>query len=120
MKARSKLILLRRELTPAVIAVLLVSFSFGKPLGGQASAQSHTVASTLSAAENEAAKRVTSATVRRVTTELSSEKMQGRGTAQAGGAIAADYLAGEFSKLKLKPLGDGGTYLQSVKFKITD
>ncbi len=120
MKARSKLILLRRELTPAVIAVLLVSFSFGKPLGGQASAQSHTLASTLSAAENEAAKRVTSATVRRVTTELSSEKMQGRGTAQAGGAIAADYLAGEFSKLKLKPLGDGGTYLQSVKFKITD
>lgn len=120
MKARSNLISLWRELTAAVIALLLVSVSFGKPFGQQASDPSARLASMLSAAENEAARRVTTATVQRVTTDLSSEKMQGRGTAQAGGAIAADYLAGEFSKLKLKPLGDGGTYLQSVKFKITD
>lgn len=120
MKARSNLILRSRELTAAVIAALLVSVSFGKAFGQHALAQSPRLASTLTPTESEAVKRVTSAIVRRVTTELSSEKMQGRGTAQAGGATAADYLAGEFSKLNLKPLGDGGTYLQSVRFKITD
>src|SRR5215207_10092062 len=34
-----------------------------------------------------------------------------------GAERAAKYLADRFAKLGLKPLGDGGTYLQAVKFK---
>ncbi|MGH9932874.1 MAG: M28 family peptidase, partial [Pyrinomonadaceae bacterium] len=43
--------------------------------------------------------------------------MEGRGTAQPGGDRAAKYIAERFAKIGLKPLGDAGTYLQSVNFK---
>jgi Zn-dependent M28 family amino/carboxypeptidase len=56
-------------------------------------------------------------TIRKVTTELSAPDMQGRGTAQPGGERAARYIADRFSKVGLKPLGDGGTYLQAIKFR---
>jgi Zn-dependent M28 family amino/carboxypeptidase len=44
--------------------------------------------------------------------------MQGRGTAQPGGDKAARYIADAMARLGLKPLGDAGTYLQTIKFKI--
>lgn len=69
--------------------------------------------------EREAAGRVSSGTIRETTSALASDEMQGRGTAQPGGDKAAAYLADRFAKLKLKPLGEGGTYLQPVKFKVT-
>lgn len=74
---------------------------------------------TLSVEERETADRVRVGTIREATSALASDEMQGRGTAQPGGDKAAAYLADRFAKLKLKPLGDGGTYLQSVKFKVT-
>ncbi len=45
---------------------------------------------------------------------LSSDELEGRGTGQKGGDVAADYLAAEFKKFGLKPAGDNGTYFQSV------
>jgi len=84
----------------------------------QQSAASKPVAA-LSIEEREAADRVSLGTIRETTSALASDEMQGRGTAQAGGDKAAAYLADRFAKLKLKPLGDGGTYLQPVKFKVT-
>lgn len=86
--------------------------------GGAASAPAKSAAATLTAAEREALARVRVETVREVATALSSKEMEGRGTAQPGGERAARYLADRFQKLGLKPLGDGGTYLQAVRFKV--
>lgn len=73
--------------------------------------------STLSAVEREASARVKVETIRDVTSALASDEMQGRGTASPGGEKAARYLADQFAKLGLKPLGDAGTYLQAIKFR---
>jgi hypothetical protein len=47
---------------------------------------------------------VSSATVKRVVQTLAADDMQGRGTGQPGGQRAADFLAGEFKRIGLKPL----------------
>ena len=45
---------------------------------------------------------------------LASDLLEGRGTGQRGGDIAAEYIATEFSLYKLKPAGDNGSYMQKV------
>jgi Zn-dependent M28 family amino/carboxypeptidase len=45
---------------------------------------------------------------------LSSDELEGRGTGQKGGDLAADYIAEQFKSYGLKPAGDGGTYFQQV------
>ena len=71
----------------------------------------------LSAAETELAGKVSVETIKDVTTALSSDEMQGRGTLQPGGDKAADYIADRFQKIGLKPLGDKNGYLQKIKFR---
>src|SRR5436853_3797989 len=45
---------------------------------------------------------------------LSHDLLEGRGTGQRGGDIAAEYIATQFALYGLKPVGDNGTYLQKV------
>lgn len=45
---------------------------------------------------------------------LSSDLLEGRGTGQRGGDIAAEYIATQFALDGLKPAGDNGTYMQKV------
>ena len=45
---------------------------------------------------------------------LSHDLLEGRGTGQRGGDIAAEYIATQFAQYGLKPVGDGGTYMQKV------
>lgn len=45
---------------------------------------------------------------------LSSDLLEGRGTGQRGGDIAAEYIATQFALEGLKPAGENGTYFQSV------
>ncbi len=45
---------------------------------------------------------------------LASDLLEGRGTGQRGGDIAAEYIATQFELYGLKPAGDNGTYLQKV------
>jgi Zn-dependent M28 family amino/carboxypeptidase len=45
---------------------------------------------------------------------LSADLLEGRGTGQRGGDIAANYLASQFEIMGLKPAGDNGSYLQKV------
>jgi Zn-dependent M28 family amino/carboxypeptidase len=45
---------------------------------------------------------------------LSHDLLEGRGTGQRGGDIAAEYLATQFAEYGLKPGGDNGTYMQKV------
>ena len=102
----------------ALLLLILLSSSpaFAWQQSGAAVATRKSTA-TLSAAERKAAKHVKLETIREVTTTLSSREFEGRGTAQAGGDKAANYLAARFAKLGLKPGGDNGTYLQSIKFR---
>src|ERR1700747_1806374 len=45
---------------------------------------------------------------------LSLDLLEGRGTGQRGGDIAAEYIATQFWTYGLKAAGDNGTYLQKV------
>jgi Zn-dependent M28 family amino/carboxypeptidase len=45
---------------------------------------------------------------------LASDLLEGRGTGQRGGDIAAEYIATQFSLYGLKPAGDNGTFMQRV------
>ena len=45
---------------------------------------------------------------------LSHDLLEGRGTGQRGGDIAAEYIAAQFAVYGLKPGGDNGTYMQRV------
>jgi len=47
---------------------------------------------------------------------LGSDLFEGRGTGSTGGYLAANYLAQEFAKLNLKPLGNNGTFYQYIPF----
>jgi len=45
---------------------------------------------------------------------LASDLLEGRGTGQRGGDIAAEYMATQFALYGLKPAGDNGTFMQKV------
>jgi Zn-dependent M28 family amino/carboxypeptidase len=45
---------------------------------------------------------------------LASDFLEGRGTGQRGGDLAAEYIATQFALEGLKPAGDNGTYMQKV------
>jgi Zn-dependent M28 family amino/carboxypeptidase len=45
---------------------------------------------------------------------LSHDLLEGRGTGQRGGDIAAEYIATQFAEYGLKPAGENGSYLQKV------
>lgn len=47
---------------------------------------------------------------------LSDDKLEGRGTGQKGGDLAADWIAAQFKSYGLLPAGDHGTYFQNVGF----
>ena len=55
------------------------------------------------------------AEAKRVLTILASDEFEGRGSGYPGFQKAAAFMAGEFKKLGLKPMGDQG-YFQSVRF----
>lgn len=48
---------------------------------------------------------------------IASDELEGRETAKRGQKIAARYIATEFEKFGLKPLGDSGTYFQKFRVK---
>ena len=47
---------------------------------------------------------------------LSDDALQGRGTGQKGGDMAADWIAAQFKSYGLAPAGDQGTYFQKIDF----
>ncbi len=105
----------RGFLSAVLVVALLSSSALAWQSGATATATKATA--TLTAAERKAAGRVKLETVRDVTTVLSSNEFEGRGTAQPGADKAARYLADRFAKLGLKPGGENRTYLQPIKFR---
>src|SRR5438477_9080058 len=45
---------------------------------------------------------------------LAHDLLEGRGTGQRGGDLAAEYMATQFAEYGLKPAGDKATYMQKV------
>lgn len=68
----------------------------------------------LSKDEKRLTKSISIKTIQRITSELSDDKFEGRGTLQRGGDMAASWIADQMRAMGLKPLGDNGTYLQSM------
>ena len=110
----------RLQSSRAFAAVLLCAALFSTSAAWQGAATAPAkakAAPALTAAERKASERIKLETIREVTTKLSSPEFEGRGTAQPGGDRAAQYLADRFKALGLKPAGDNGSYLQTIKFK---
>lgn len=66
------------------------------------------------AAKNEKAPKIDPEKIRAHVKYLSSDALEGRGTGQKGGDMAAEYIAAQFKSYGLQPASDAGTYLQSV------
>ena len=92
----------RSVFTAAVAAAVLAPFA----------------ACTLAHAQSiEAAEKLISADrIRDFDKYISDDKFEGRYPGSAGGNAAAAFIAAEFAKAGLKPIGDNGTFLQQVNF----
>ncbi|REJ75455.1 MAG: hypothetical protein DWQ47_08245 [Acidobacteria bacterium] len=75
--------------------------------------------SSLTTEERSLTEKISLDSLKRFTNALSADEMEGRGTMQAGGDKAAEWLAARYEEIGLKPLGDKGSYLQSIKFRET-
>jgi Zn-dependent M28 family amino/carboxypeptidase len=90
---------MRRRLPPVI--TLLAAAAIALPLAAQTPA-------------DRVAQAVDSGSYRAHLEFLSSDLLEGRGTATRGGALAAQYIATQFQRLGLKPMGDSGSWFQQV------
>ena len=111
---------MRRSLLLTLLLTLIVGILFAQAAkdsrvahSGESEAQVPRVASLPSAAE-QAMAAVNPENIRAHVRFLASDLLEGRGTGQRGGDIAAEYIATQFALYGLKPAGDDGTYLQKV------
>ena len=107
-----------RRWQASVTALLIGLMLFGQTLIAQTAATTIAPAA-LSASENQLVERISVDTIENFTAALSAPEMQGRGTMQPGGDKAANWIAEQFQKFGLKPLGDKGSYLQKINFRET-
>ena len=111
MRSFSHSVFLRRSIASIAIASIFTLHLFGQAVAPSRSG--------LTTAEYELAEKITVASIKDMTATLSAPEMEGRGTGQPGGDRAANWIAGRFKEIGLKPLGDKGTYLQKIDFKET-
>src|SRR5438270_11913209 len=72
--------------------------------------------SNLPAAAQKAMNGIDAEKIRATVKYLSDDSLQGRGTGQKGGDMAADWIAAQFKSYGLAPAGDAGAYFQGVHF----
>jgi hypothetical protein len=68
------------------------------------------------AAAQKAMNAIDAEKIRATVKYLSDDALQGRGTGQRGGDMAADWIAAQFKSYGLVPAGDNGTYFQKIDF----
>lgn len=74
----------------------------------------------LPAAANKAMDSIDGHRIRAHVKYLSSDLLEGRGTGQRGGDVAAHYIATQLELYGLKPAGDNDTYFQKVPLTVID
>src|SRR3954470_1890796 len=72
------------------------------------------------AAERNAAERITAERMKEILYYIASDEMQGRDTPSPGLDKTAEFIADNLKKLKLKPMGDKGSYLQHIALSKTE
>jgi len=94
-------------LTSAAILVSVAALSQTKPAA-------EPTATRMPSAAFAAMQGISPDRIRANTRFLSHDLLEGRGTGQRGGDIAAEYIATQFATYGLKPAGDKGSYMQRV------
>jgi Zn-dependent M28 family amino/carboxypeptidase len=70
----------------------------------------------LPAAARQAMNGIDSEKIRATVKYLSDDALEGRGTGQKGGDLAADWIAEQLKSYGVQPAGDNGSFFQNVKF----
>jgi Zn-dependent M28 family amino/carboxypeptidase len=104
---------MRRVLPSLMVGVSLLLMTAG-PATAQKAAKKDPVSVRLPGAAFAAMQTINPEHIRWHVRYLSHDLLEGRGTGQRGGDIAAEYIATQFAEYGLKPAGDNGTYLQKV------
>ena len=94
--------------------VLFLLFSLSSISTAQTRTNIRVITVRLSATAVAAMQKIDPERIRAHVRYLSHDLLEGRGTGQRGGDIAAEYIATQFALYGLKPAGDNGTYLQKV------
>jgi len=103
-----------RRFVTALLAVLLAVGAAAQEKAAPPAAAPRAKGPALPAAAAAAMKSIDAERMRAHVRFLSHDLLEGRGTGQRGGDVAAEYLATQFALYGLKPAGDGGTYMQKV------
>ena len=93
---------------------LVIVFIFGLCAAEPSRDRDHAYSTHLPAAAMSALQKINPERIRAHVRFLADDKLEGRGTGQRGGDIAAEYIATQFALYGLKPAGDNGTYMQKV------
>lgn len=89
--------------------VIIVSIAFAASKTGNTYASAHLPSAAIAALQ-----KIDPEHIRANDRFLSLDLLEGRGTGQRGGDIAAEYIATQFWLDGLKPAGDNGTFMQKV------
>jgi len=103
-----------RRLFTAFLALLLTVGTAAQEKAAKPAAAPKASAAALPAAAAAAMKSIDPERMRAHVRFLSNDLLEGRGTGQRGGDVAAEYIATQFALYGLKPAGDNGTYMQKV------
>ncbi len=98
----------------AIILCTIFSFSQKKASHARSSSSAAAIDASLPAPAQAAVKAVDAEKIRQHVRFLSDDLLEGRGTGQRGGDIAAEYIATQFALYGLKPMGDNHSYMQKV------
>src|ERR1022692_2747889 len=108
-------VIVRRSVFVSMIAALsLMVWAEGGAAPAPAAAKRDAVSVRLPSAAFAAMETVNPEHIRWHVRFLSHDLLEGRGTGQRGGDIAAEYIATQFAEYGLKPAGENGSYLQKV------
>lgn len=112
--------MIKKSICRLLLSTFLLALWAPFTLAGQGAAMPAKTAAPISADEQKAAAQLKAETISEVTTKLASAEMAGRGVGQLGGDRAAKYIVEQFARIGLKPLGNTGSYLQAIPFRINN
>ncbi len=99
---------MQKSVLAVLLALLLSGFSSAQRTAAE-SANAHLPGTAINAMQ-----KIDPLRIRQHVRFLSHDLLEGRGTGQRGGDIAAEYIATQFAMYGLKPAGENGTYMQKV------